>query len=462
MTDKKFKDYRKDEWPKGLYRRIHSYRFRRVIKKKRYFEVWGELTYNQAALRAEDYNHDIRQGIDPIHKKKTNSMSVRALASSWLMSKEEESTQQRYRAVTDNFVEFMKLNGLGRITDVTEESAKSYINYRGGAEVVLNDSLIVAGKDRKEASKTTRRFERGVLHQLFEIAVDNKIIATNPFRKIIIKRPKNDEVKAGHHPLTIDEEVSLIAAAEKVDNSSKSRGNAHLADIVKFMCWTGCREGEVCNLVWDDIYWEDGIILLEKKNITETRTIPIPDVLRRFIAKKCRKGNPESLLFSEKDLDIVGRKLEIRAKSDLLALKFSDVDMNNTTITHATTYGWKPKQTCGEVPMCVNVQDLLARLKSHSTSNYIFAHHDGGRCRLKLLRLLKKAQAIAGIKGRLRLHDLRHTFAVRLRDQGVPLATIMGMMRHGNIKETLIYAPYEIEEGLMHIGCLDTVINSSY
>ena len=45
----------------------------------------------------------------------------------------------------------------------------------------------------------------------------------------------------------------------------------------------------------------------------------------------------------------------------------------------------------------------------------------------------------AGIEG-LRLHDLRHTFATRLRDKGENLTTIMKLMGHSEYKTTLRYA----------------------
>ena len=88
-------------------------------------------------------------------------------------------------------------------------------------------------------------------------------------------------------------------------------------------------------------------------------------------------------------------------------------------------------------------------------SNFVFAHHDGGRCRLKLLRHTKKCTDVAKLKGNVRFHDLRHSFAVKLRKAGVPLETIMGLMRLANIKETLIYAPYHTSEGAGAVNLLD-------
>ena len=76
--------------------------------------------------------------------------------------------------------------------------------------------------------------------------------------------------------------------------------------------------------------------------------------------------------------------------------------------------------------------------------------------RLDILSRLKKAQKLAGIKGRLRIHDLRHTLGFRLRrDKGVALETIMGILRHADIRETLIYAPYSLDEGRAAMAKLD-------
>jgi len=56
--------------------------------------------------------------------------------------------------------------------------------------------------------------------------------------------------------------------------------------------------------------------------------------------------------------------------------------------------------------------------------------------------MLKKAEDLAGIKGRLRVHDLQHTFGTLLCSKNKPLETIKGLMRYADIRETLLYAPY--------------------
>ncbi len=58
-----------------------------------------------------------------------------------------------------------------------------------------------------------------------------------------------------------------------------------------------------------------------------------------------------------------------------------------------------------------------------------------------------------------RLHDLRHTFGFTLRDRDVPLETIMGLMRHANVKETMVYANYTLTEGARRIQSLNGLVS---
>ncbi len=222
------------------------------------------------------------------------------------------------------------------------------------------------------------------------------------------------------------------------------------------MLHTGLRETEVRTLEWSDVDWDRALIKVQRKEVTELRRVSIPDVALVILRDHVQHKAPDQPLFRNvSELGKLKVRLAIRSEQELLALKVADVNLSQRTITSTRTYTWQPKATQGDVPMCRKVKDLLRRLQDSSTSNFIFAHHDGGSCRLRLLDMLKQAQRQAEISGNLRIHDLRHTFAVRLRELGTPLETIMGILRHADIRETLIYAPYLVHEGMKAVAKLD-------
>jgi len=65
---------------------------------------------------------------------------------------------------------------------------------------------------------------------------------------------------------------------------------------------------------------------------------------------------------------------------------------------------------------------------------------------ITLVEILSASQrVVAGMNCRLRLRQ----------DKKVPLETIMGILRHADIRETLIYAPYSLDEAPAAMNCLD-------
>lgn len=64
------KEYRDKSWPKGLYKRESekgaSYRYRRMVRGKRYMESWGDLDEQHAIEKATKYNNLFKKELEPI------------------------------------------------------------------------------------------------------------------------------------------------------------------------------------------------------------------------------------------------------------------------------------------------------------------------------------------------------------------------------------------------------------
>ena len=456
-------DEREDDWPEALYCRNTSFRFRRVVNGHKYREVWGKIPLDKAIRKATRYNLDIEEGIDPISVTRKKNQLLDAFAYDvWLKQKsygDSKSTPKRYRAVIDNFIHYIK--NIRRINpaylaSIDYAMATDYITYRATTPIAPNGSKYCRTM-KKGASKKTLHFEKTVLSQMFKEAVKRKFMSCNPFEDVTAKKPSAREIAKKHRKLTPEEQTALLEAAKPINYEYDLYDNDSLFYcICLFDLNTGLRLGEVIAFEWTDIDWDRRVISVVEKEITETRCIPIPttaiDAIKRLIKGK---DASELLLPNGDELSKRGIHLSIRRKEDLQTIKVGGVDIEGKTIVATHTYTWKPKGMEGDVPMSQKVYDLLRQLEKQKHSNFVFAHHDGGRCRLKLLKRLKAVQVKAKIGGNLRFHDLRHTFAFRLREKGAHLETIKEILRHADIRDTLIYASYDIKEGTTAVSLLD-------
>ena len=115
------------------------------------------------------------------------------------------------------------------------------------------------------------------------------------------------------------------------------------------------------------------------------------------------------------------------------ALRWSDLDFAREQIRLVTTKRAARGRTAEPrwIPTNEALQDLLSGLE-----------RTGERV-LRRKEALKGFQWVcrrAGIKGRVRLHDLRHTFASHLAIKGTPLPAIMELLGHSKMDMTLRYA----------------------
>lgn len=455
-------DKHKNKWPRGLMRRGDSFRFSRMVDGRRLIEVWGSIPEGDAIRKAARYNVDIDDGIQPIKTRIGKQTTLADFTEIWLKKKATElrpKSLARYHAVIDHFLNYLNQSRSltsPTLSEITYALAMDYMAHRAEAPMMPNGAKKFTRTMREGAAKKTIYFERGVLFQLFREAIKRDLISKNPFEEVRPKKPTINEVAAAHHPLTRDEEEALLKAATLFDARRKDQNNPRFHDIVLFLVRTGLRLDEMRCLEWSDIDFEDRIIKIREKSVTETRSVKIAEEVVPSLTKQIGNQGPHEPLFRTKsDIETFGIRLKIRNRNDLLKIKTADVDLANRKLSTTQQYVWKPKGTNGVVPLSTDVEALLKQLREKKTSNFVFAHFDGGSCRLHLLEMLKQVQKMAGIPGNLRIHDLRHTLAFRLRRAGVHLETIMGVMRHSDIKETLIYAPYNISEGRQAMQTLD-------
>ena len=131
-------------------------------------------------------------------------------------------------------------------------------------------------------------------------------------------------------------------------------------------------------------------------------------------------------------------------KSELLNLRWSDIDFDQCTITVQPKEDWNTKNYKSRTISLTPV--LYETLKEHwkqrsrpgIKSDYVFTYQ-GERIKRGIRDSLRTAVAKAGLQN-VTLHILRHTFASQLAIAGVPLRYVQELMGHQSFQTTLQYA----------------------
>lgn len=168
-------------------------------------------------------------------------------------------------------------------------------------------------------------------------------------------------------------------------------------------------------------------------------------------------------------------------RGELQALHREDIDFNRMTISITRNFsnrGKRFKPTKGLNTRIVPMNDLIAGILRRivdspsfddepcmlypfddtpvPVSGLIFRAMNGGPFDGQVfLRDIQSAARVAGIRGQFRLHDLRHTYATWLAENGMPLQDIQKLLGHTSVAVTERYAKYQIKDFSNVVAILD-------
>ncbi len=241
-----------------------------------------------------------------------------------------------------------------------------------------------------------------VLHQVFELAVQDNYIPSNPSDKAL------KELKLIHN--TDSQKRRALTKAEQelfLDYLSRTRVYQHWYPIFYTMLNTGMRVGEITGLRWCDVDFENGLIDVNhtlvyynhRKNgcyynihTTKTRagcrTIPITEGVRRALEQE-------------------------RYYQTMLDQKCEAVIDNYTDFIFVNRYGSVHNQGSLNKALRRIIRDCNDEILSHSN----------GKSALLLPRFS--------------CHSLRHTFATRLCEAGVNVKVIQDVLGHADFQTTM-------------------------
>jgi integrase len=156
---------------------------------------------------------------------------------------------------------------------------------------------------------------------------------------------------------------------------------------------------------------------------------------------------------------------------ELAALCWSDIEFERSQIVVCRSYshGYETLPKGGKrrtIPMSPQLTELLKAASQHASSERVFSANDGSLLDSnKVKRTFWGAIKKAGVS-RIRIHDLRHSFASQLVIAGRALYEVMELLGHRDIKTTQRYAHLSPAIKRDAVGVLDepdpTAVHSQY
>jgi len=144
----------------------------------------------------------------------------------------------------------------------------------------LQEYMLYRQNNKPKPKAKTINIELTVIRAALSWAVDNDWLESNPASRL--KLLKTSDSKKGK-ALTEEEVNALLRGCETL------RSGFWFRDILITLLNTGMRRGELVNLTWDDIDWEQELIKIQEKPFwspkSYERTIPVNQTVKSILEK---------------------------------------------------------------------------------------------------------------------------------------------------------------------------------
>lgn len=175
------------------------------------------------------------------------------------------NTTKRYRAVLNTFLTFLKMfhPNLRSLSQIKQEHIESYQNQRlesVGLKTAADGDKVGAHKNKRLPLPQTVNYEVSVLRSAFMWAQEREWIANVPTKKVKPLKPIPKRQARIFTPVECNLFLKTARGIAKTNKRLKVYFKAF-----KFLLNTGLRSGELCNLTWEDVDMETGLIKIQPK-----------------------------------------------------------------------------------------------------------------------------------------------------------------------------------------------------
>ena len=126
--------------------------------------------------------------------------------------------------------------------------------------------------------------------------------------------------------------------------------------------------------------------------------------------------------------------------SEAVAIRIEDVDSENMRLFVRNGKGERERYTVLPEASLEMLRKCYKIYKPKHPEGYLFLNREGKPLKSERLRVFfRRYRRKAGIDDRFIVHSLRHSFATKLVEEGVPLVQVKELLGHSCIRSTMTY-----------------------
>ena len=249
---------------------VDSYRVRKVVK--------GARTRAEAVKVLNAEVADAMRGQYPFKRASIGFFEMCELFLEKYSKPKKKSWKKADRVYICNLKEFFGDIKLAKISPLMIEEYKIERLKKGVKR---------EGAKKKKLENSSLNRELSCLRKIFNKAIDWGYAVENPMKKVDFL-PEDESYRK--RVLTEDEELRLLEVAEP-----------YLKSLILVALYTGMRKGEIFNLKWQDVDFEESEITVTKSKSGKDRCISINSVLLNLLyAQKAQNGESEYVFTNPK------------------------------------------------------------------------------------------------------------------------------------------------------------------